>query len=459
MLHEKENLQQQNNTLQIKVNKLVKTLKKFQVNLIETEKKNADTSNNMTKLQNENNLLKSKLEEIKKAQSSLDNQKDNTTLIEDYRKQIRKLRSQLSEAEKTHQNEIYKLLDRLSLYEGRKNGSANDHYIMNLEKKLENSYAVQEELKEKLKNSELLVNQKDRENKELEEKCKSFKQSINSLQDTVSTYENHQTKLLNTNYNLSSQLNSGKKTRTRSYSGFRTMMQDIKNMTVTELQDEVVELRQEIDNLNKRNWDLNLEVDRYQSANESNRRTIMVLMKRLNNGNNNGKMKDEGSVNNSIGEISDKSGSSFLKDQGKGRSYLRNSSASSSKSSQHENSITVLNSGIHKENFHKTSAAAMSSGAKNDELSYIEEETANISTSFMLNKSNSTSSSTIINLSIYSMQKHNSNTPNEKPQNVPNSPASSTSDFSMVKVNDEVCIRESTISTDSMKYNELNYDF
>jgi len=460
ILHEKENLQQQNNTLQVKVNKLVKTLKKFQVNLIETEKKSVDTSTNMTKLQNENNLLKSKLEEVKKAQSLMDNQKDNSTLLEEYRKQIRKLRSQLSETEKTHQSEIYKLLDRLSLYEGRKNGSANDHYIMNLEKKLEKSYAVQEELKEKLKNSELLMNQKDKENKELEEKCNSFKQSIDSLQDTVSTYENHQTKLLNTNYNLSSQLNNGKKTKPRSYSGFRTIMQDIKNMTVTELQDEVVELRQEIDNLNKKNWDLNLEVDRYQSANESNRRTIMVLMKRLNSGNNNGKMKDEGSMNNSIGEISDKSGTSFLKEQGKGRSYLRNSSASSAKSSQHENSITVLNSGIHKENFRKTSAPMSSgSGVKNDELSYIEEETANISTSFMLNKSNSTSSSTIINLSVYSMQKHNSNTPNEKLQNVHNSPASSSSDFSMIKVNDEVCIRESTISTDSMKYNEMNYDF
>jgi len=356
---------------------------------------------------------------------------------------------------------------------GNGNGNGNNNtnnYIADLENKLENSYAIQKELKEKLKSYESLVNQKTVENKELESKCVSFKRSINTLQDTVSTYENHQTKLLNTNYNLSSQLNSGKKGKsltTRSYSGFRTIMHDIKKMTVTELQDEVAELRQEVESMNKKNWDLKLEVDRYQSANESNRRTIMLLMKRINgektpnnNENNNNKKDEENGTTlvEGTGGGDEKRNNTFNKEPGN----VRNSN--SSVNSKHESNTTLLNSETYDDEYSKSTNKLPVLSEAEDEVILqkprMNGENGNVSnvSPYLINKSNSSSSSTAVNLPIHAMPNHEGFI-HKEPETHSLSPASSSSDFSMIKVNDEVCIRESTISTDSLKYSsgDLNY--
>ncbi|KAL6624960.1 hypothetical protein U3516DRAFT_624263 [Neocallimastix sp. 'constans'] len=500
ILHEKESLQQQNANLQSKINKLVKTLKKFQVNLIESEKRNYyESTINMNNLKNENDILKRKLDEISQTkayieshyrqlqaefekQQSLNSNNINSNYyhqgegdlaqqIQEYEKELEQLKTQLRETEEAHQTEVFKLLDRLAMAEGKgkvggsssnKDGSKssnrnnnNNSYIVELEKKLEKSYAIQNELKEKLKNSETIIKKQSLENKELEGKCISIKKSLNTLQDTVSTYENHQTKLMNTNYNLSSQLNNGKKGKSsinsRSYSGFRTIMNDIKKMTVTELQDEVVDLRQEIENINKKNWDLKLEVDRYQSANESNRRTIMLLMKRINGekGNVNGKKDEDASTTLVDVEGDDRRSSTF---NNKDPSGIRNSN--SSMNSRHESNTTLLNSESYDEDYHKSSLSKLPALSEADdeilihEASSDEDDTANVSP-FLINKSNSTTSSTAVNLSIHAMVNQDEYKVN-KTHSI--SEASSTSDFSMIKVNDEVCIRESTISTDSLKY-------
>jgi hypothetical protein len=500
ILHEKESLQQQNANLQSKINKLVKTLKKFQVNLIESEKRNYyESTVNMNNLKNENDILKRKLDEISQTkayieshyrqlqaefekQQSLNSNNINSNYyhqgegdlaqqIQEYEKELEQLKTQLRETEEAHQTEVFKLLDRLAMAEGKgkvggsssnKDGSKssnrnnnNNSYIVELEKKLEKSYAIQNELKEKLKNSETIIKKQSLENKELEGKCISIKKSLNTLQDTVSTYENHQTKLMNTNYNLSSQLNNGKKGKSsinsRSYSGFRTIMNDIKKMTVTELQDEVVDLRQEIENINKKNWDLKLEVDRYQSANESNRRTIMLLMKRINGekGNVNGKKDEDASTTLVDVEGDDRRSSTF---NNKDPSGIRNSN--SSMNSRHESNTTLLNSESYDEDYHKSSLSKLPALSEADdeilihEASSDEDDTANVSP-FLINKSNSTTSSTAVNLSIHAMVNQDEYKVN-KTHSI--SEASSTSDFSMIKVNDEVCIRESTISTDSLKY-------
>jgi len=490
IIHEKESLKQQNANLQAKINKLVKTLKKFQVNLIESEKRNYyESAANLSNLKNENDLLKRKLDEINKTKSYIENryhqlqadyerqqavtnpnvnnsyydQEDDQSHLaqqaKEYKKELEKVKVQLRETEEAHQTEIYKLLDRLALAEGKagkkressssykRNSSSN--YIAELEKKLEKSYSIQKELKEKLKKSETLMNKKLLENKELEGRCLSYKKSLTTLQDTVSTYENHQTKLLNTNYNLSSQLNNGKKGKfinTRSYSGFRTIMNDIKKMTVTELQDEVVELRQEVESMNKKNWDLKLEVDRYQSANESNRRTIMVLMKRINDERNNDKKEEDTMVE---GERS----TTFTKDT----SNIRNSS--SSMNSRHESNATLLNSEAFDDEYSsKTSINKLPVLSEVDNEILIhegseEEETANVSP-FLVNKSNSSSSSTAVNLPIHALPNDDGFKDTTETHSL--SQPSSSSDFSMIKVNDEVCIRESTISTDSIKYSSYH---
>jgi len=514
ILHEKENLQQQNANLQSKINKLVKTLKKFQVNLIESEKRNYyDNAANINNLKNENNFLKHKLEEISQTKTYIENRyrqleaeyekqqamnlsssnhgmednhyydgQDNgnqshhhSQQIQEYEKELEQLKAQLRDTEEAHQTEIYKLLDRLAIAEGNnakvngksvmKNHNNNDasntnderdNYIHELEKKLEMSYAVQKELKEKIKKSESLINKKSVENKELEGRCLSYKKSISTLQSTVNTYENHQTKLLNTNYNLSTQLQNGKKNKsvnTRSYSGFRTIMDDIKKMTVTELQDEVVELRQEIENINKKNWDLKLELDRYQSANESNRRTIMVLMKRINNEkNNNGKKEEDTST--TLVEGDDNHNSSFGKDSS---SSARNSN--SSMNSKPESNTTLLNSESYDDDYNKPSSSKLPALNETDDEVIIHEEsdedaTANVSP-FLINKSNSTSSSTAVNLPIHALATHNSYLCKDA-ETHSISEESSSSDFSMIKVNDEVCIRESTLSTDSLKYSNYH---
>jgi chromosome segregation ATPase len=490
IIHEKESLKQQNANLQAKINKLVKTLKKFQVNLIESEKRNYyESAANLSNLKNENDLLKRKLDEINKTKSYIENryhqlqadyerqqavtnpnvnnsyydQEDDQSHLaqqaKEYKKELEKVKVQLRETEEAHQTEIYKLLDRLALAEGKagkkressssykRNSSSN--YIAELEKKLEKSYSIQKELKEKLKKSETLMNKKLLENKELEGRCLSYKKSLTTLQDTVSTYENHQTKLLNTNYSLSSQLNNGKKGKfinTRSYSGFRTIMNDIKKMTVTELQDEVVELRQEVESMNKKNWDLKLEVDRYQSANESNRRTIMVLMKRINDERNNDKKEEDTMVE---GERS----TTFTKDT----SNIRNSS--SSMNSRHESNATLLNSEAFDDEYSsKTSINKLPVLSEVDNEILIhegseEEETANVSP-FLVNKSNSSSSSTAVNLPIHALPNDDGFKDTTETHSL--SQPSSSSDFSMIKVNDEVCIRESTISTDSIKYSSYH---
>jgi len=503
IMHEKESLQQQNANLQSKINKLVKTLKKFQVNLIESEKRNYyDASANLTNLKNENNLLKRKLDEINQTKTYIenryrqlqveyekqqamnmsssnrgmttnnyyggqdDNQSNLVQKVQEYEKELEQLKAQLRETEEAHQTEVYKLLDRLAVAEGNGNKSksgmnnndissntSRDGYIAELEKKLEKSYSVQNELKEKLKSSEALISKKAIENKELEGKCLSYKKSLNTLQNTVSTYENHQTKLLNTNYNLSSQLQNGKKGKsitTRSYSGFRTIMHDIKKMTVTELQDEVVELRQEVESMNKKNWDLKLEVDRYQSANESNRRTIMLLMKRIN-----GDKKKEEDTSTTLVEGDDSHNSSF----GKEPSSARNSN--SSMNSKHESNTTLLNSESYDDDYSKSTINKLPVLNETDDEVIIHEEsdedaTANVSP-YLINKSNSSSSSTAVNLPIHAISSHEGYL-NKDNETRSISEASSSSDFSMIKVNDEVCIRESTISTDSMKYtNYHNY--
>ncbi|ORX43664.1 hypothetical protein BCR36DRAFT_335841 [Piromyces finnis] len=485
IIHEKESLKQQNANLQSKINKLVKTLKKFQVNLIESEKRNYyDATANMTNLKNENNLLKRKVEELNQTKaflessyhdlqveyekvsqaansSSYEMDEDNSDQIEEYKKEIERLKTKLREEEEDHQAEVYKLLDRVVIAES-KQGSTNsnvNNYTKELEKKLEISYAAQKELKEKLKATEAAINKKSLENKELEGRCLSFKKSISTLQDTVNTYENHQIKLLNTNYNLSSQLNNngkkGKTLNTRSYSGFRTIMQDIKKMTVTELQDEVVELRQEVESINKKNWDLKLEVDRYQSANESNRRTIMLLMKRINGEKGNTSKKDDGNTSPIVG-VDESRSSSFSKDQ----ANLRNSN--SSLNSKHESNTTLLNSETFDEDYSKSSSKLPVLSEVNNETllkgeRIDDEDTTNVSP-YLINKSNSSSSSTAVNLPIHAMPNHEGFIAKDSEARSL-SQESSSSDFSMIKVNDEVCIRESSLSTESMKYSQdINYN-
>jgi len=500
ILHEKESLQQQNANLQAKINKLVKTLKKFQVNLIESEKRNYyESSVNMTNLKNENGILKRKLDEInqtkayiesrylqlqaefdKQQASNLNNINSNyynqgegdqshlAQQVQEYEKQLEQMKTQLRETEEAHQTEVFKLLDRLAMAEGKgkvgnnKEGSKssnrnnNNSYIVELEKKLEKSYAVQNELKEKLKNSEAIINKQSLENKELEGKCISIKKSLNTLQDTVSTYENHQTKLMNTNYNLSSQLNNGKKGKSsinsQTYSGFRTIMNDVKKMTVTELQDEVVDLRQEIENVSKKNWDLKLEVDRYQSANDSNRRTIMLLMKRINGDKSNINGKKDEDASTTLVEVEGDDNRHSSNFTNKDPSSARNSN--SSMNSRHESNTTLLNSESYDEDYSKSSLNKLPALSEADdeilihEASSDEDDTANVSP-YLINKSNSTTSSTAVNLSIHAMVNHDGYKVN-KTNSI--SEASSSSDFSMIKVNDEVCIRESSISTDSLKY-------
>lgn len=310
---------------------------------------------------------------------------------------------------------------------------------------MERSYAAQKEISDKLKATEAIINKKKLENEVLEGKCLSYKKSINNFQSIVNTYESRNNKLLNTSYTLSSQLNNGKKNKninTRSYSGFRTIIQDIKKMSVTELQDEVVELRQEIENVNKKNWDLKLEVDRYQSANENNRRTIMCLMKRINDEKNNAKKDEEIS---SSAEVNDSHNSSYSKDKNNSRN-----SSSSSLSSKHESNATLLNSETYEEDYSKSSSKLPALSEVDDE------ETANVSP-YLINKSNSSSSSTAINLPIHAMPNHEGFIAKESEARSL-SEESSSSDFSMIKVNDEVCIRES-LSNESLKYSQdINYN-
>jgi hypothetical protein len=449
IMHDKESLQQQNSNLQSKINKLVKTLKKFQVNLIESEKRNYyDASNNMTNLKNENSILKRKVDELSQTKTFLENslrqfqsaakpttyyddsiEKEGSQKVEEYKNEIEHLKAQLSELEESHKAEF----------------SSNASYTMELEKKLERSYAAQKEISDKLKATEAIINKKKLENEVLEGKCLSYKKSINNFQSIVNTYESRNNKLLNTSYTLSSQLNNGKKNKninTRSYSGFRTIIQDIKKMSVTELQDEVVELRQEIENVNKKNWDLKLEVDRYQSANENNRRTIMCLMKRINDEKNNAKKDEEIS---SSAEVNDSHNSSYSKDKNNSRN-----SSSSSLSSKHESNATLLNSETYEEDYSKSSSKLPALSEVDDE------ETANVSP-YLINKSNSSSSSTAINLPIHAMPNHEGFIAKESEARSL-SEESSSSDFSMIKVNDEVCIRES-LSNESLKYSQdINYN-
>jgi hypothetical protein len=605
IIHEKDNLQQQNTNLQSKINKLVKTLKKFQVNLIESEKRNYyETSVTVSNLKNENGILKHKLDEINQTKAYIENRyrqlqldfenyqqqqqqaiinANNNSLtrgghkyyngngsevsgisassnnssniskgskmqmqmqmqmqpmgyggynnnnnnnvnvndeevlikkIKEYEKELEGLKEQLRESEEAHQAEVFKLLDRLSSADAghsSSNGKSNS-YILELENKLEQSFVIQKELKEKLQNSEAIINMKSKENKELENQCNSYKKSLSNLQDTVNTYENHQTKLLNTNYNLSSQLNGkkGKSVTTRSYSGFR-IMHDIKKMSVNELQDEVVELRQEIENMNKRNWDLKLEVDRYQSANESNRRTIMLLMKRINgeksssnsNGSNSSGSGNEndnenshenqsdhdssdnenetsntsgGSLNNNINnntmnthgknnnnkqvEEEEEENPSTIEGNEDHTSFtkehddIRNSN--SSMNSRHESNTTLLNSEVYEEEYPNKplNRLPVLSEVENEVMMLSDEDNSNLS-SFLMNKPNSSSSSTAVNIPIHAMPNHEGFIAKEGDSHSL-SQVSSSSDFSMIKVNDEVCIRESTLSTDSIKYSNYN---
>ncbi|ORX83633.1 hypothetical protein BCR32DRAFT_243245 [Anaeromyces robustus] len=410
IIHEKDNLQQQNTNLQSKINKLVKTLKKFQVNLIESEKRNYyETSVTVSNLKNENGILKHKLDEINQTKAYIENRYQVLIKkIKEYEKELEGLKEQLRESEEAHQAEVFKLLDRLSSADAghsSSNGKSNS-YILELENKLEQSFVIQKELKEKLQNSEAIINMKSKENKELENQCNSYKKSLSNLQDTVNTYENHQTKLLNTNYNLSSQLNGkkGKSVTTRSYSGFR-IMHDIKKMSVNELQDEVVELRQEIENMNKRNWDLKLE--QVEEEEEENPSTI------------------EGNEDHT----------SFTKEH----DDIRNSN--SSMNSRHESNTTLLNSEVYEEEYPNKplNRLPVLSEVENEVMMLSDEDNSNLS-SFLMNKPNSSSSSTAVNIPIHAMPNHEGFIAKEGDSHSL-SQVSSSSDFSMIKVNDEKYIK------------------
>ncbi|OUM67246.1 hypothetical protein PIROE2DRAFT_67045 [Piromyces sp. E2] len=174
----------------------------------------------------------------------------------------------------------------------------------------------------------------------------------------------------------------------------------------------------------------------------------MLLMKRINGEKNNNK-NEEGN-DNSL-EAEGGSRSSFSKEQGN----IRNSN--STLNSKHESNTTLLNGETYDEDYKSSNKLPALSEADDEVLIKDDEETANVSP-YLINKSNSSSSSTAINLPIHAMPNHEGFIAKESEARTL-SQESSSSDFSMIKVNDEVCIRESSLSAESLKYSQdLNYN-
>jgi len=178
----------------------------------------------------------------------------------------------------------------------------------------------------------------------------------------------------------------------------------------------------------------------------------MLLMKRINGDKSNINGKKDEDASTTLVEVEGDDNRHSSNFTNKDPSSARNSN--SSMNSRHESNSTLLNSESYDEDYSKSSLNKLPALSEADdeilihEASSDEDDTANVSP-YLINKSNSTTSSTAVNLSIHAMVNHDGYKVN-KTNSI--SEASSSSDFSMIKVNDEVCIRESSISTDSLKY-------